>query len=202
MDDCENCRFLGALEVDSLVKNFGLVIAFGLPGFLVLVGLPLQITTSMANLLNQPGPPSLEGFLYLLPASICCGLTISAIRWMLVDTLLHLTGVRKPNLNFHSIPSKLEAFNLFVEHNYRFYQFYSNSLVAVLILLAVHWRIDGRPSTESLCLLGSLCVVLAAASRDCLTRFYLRARIMLGELHQPQQSIGKGNSKKRRSRKR
>jgi hypothetical protein len=188
--------------MDSLVKNFGLVIAFGLPGFLVLVGLPSQVTNTMANLLKQPGQPSLEGFLYLLPTSIGCGLILSAIRWMLIDTLLHWTGVRKPNLNFHSIPSRLEAFNLFVEHNYRFYQFYSNSLVAILILLAVHWRIDGRPSTECLCLLGSLCVVLSAASRDCLSRFYLRARITLGELNQPQQAIGNNKRQKKRSRKR
>ena len=188
--------------MDSLVKNFGLIIAFGLPGFLVLVGLPPQVTSSMASLLKQPGQPSLEGFLFLLPASIGCGLILSAIRWMLVDSLLHWTGVQKPNLNYHSIPSKLEAFNLFVEHNYRFYQFYSNCLVAILLLLAVHWRIDGRPSTECLILLGSLCMVLAAASRDCLSRFYLRARITLGELHHPQQVIGKGNSKQRRGRKR
>jgi hypothetical protein len=189
-------------EVDSLVKNFGPIIAFGLPGFLVLIGLPPQVTSSMANLLNQPGQPSLEGFLYLLPASIGCGLIISAIRWVLIDTFLHWTGVRKPKLNFHSIPSKLEAFNLFFEHNYRFYQFYSNSLIAILILLAAHWRIDGRPSSECLGLIGLLCVVLVAASRDCLSRFYMRARVTLGEPHETQPSAGTAKRRNRRSRKR
>ena len=188
--------------MDSLVKNFGLIIAFGLPGFLVLIGLPPQATSPLANLLNQPGQPSLGGFLYLLPASIGCGLILSAIRWILIDTLLHWSGVRKPNLNFHSIPSKLEAFNLFVEHNYRFYQFYSNCLIAILVLLAVHWRINSRPSAEVLGLLGLLCVVLVAASRDCLARFYLRARITLGELHETQTSTRNSRRGKTRNRKR
>jgi hypothetical protein len=187
--------------LDQLDKNFGLLIAFGLPGFLVFTQLPPQLMTPLASFMLQNDQPSIGSFLYTLPASIGCGIILSAIRWMLVDSAVYWTGVRKPNLNFRSMDTKLQAFGLLVEHNYRFYQFYSNSLVAILLLVGMRFRIDGRPSPETLFWLSLLCVVLAAASRDCLARFYQRARLVLGELNEPvETNTAKNHAKKKRYR--
>lgn len=157
--------------------------------------------TPLASFMVQNDRPSIGSFLYTLPASIGCGIILSAIRWMLVDSAIHWTGVRKPNLNFRSMDTKLQAFSLLVEHNYRFYQFYSNSLVAILLLIGMRFRTDGRPTLETLFWLGLLCVVLAAASRDCLARYYQRARLVLGELNEPADTyVSKNYAKKKRNR--
>ncbi len=188
-------------HLDQLDKNFGLLIAFGLPGFLVFTGLPTQLMTPLVSFMVQNDQPSIGGFLFSLPASIGCGIILSAIRWMLVDSAIHWTGVRKPNLNFRSMDTKLQAFSLLVEHNYRFYQFYSNSLVAIFVLVGIHFRMDGCPSRETLFWLGLLCIVLAAASRDCLARFYQRASLVLGELNEPvTTNAAKNNAKRKRNR--
>ena len=187
--------------MDQLDKNFGLLIAFGLPGFLVFTQLPPQLMTPLASFMVQTGEPSIGGFLYTLIGSIGCGIILSAIRWMLVDSAIHWTGVRKPKLNFRSMDTKLQAFSLLVEHNYRFYQFYSNSLVAILMLVGMRFRTDGCPSPEAFFWLGLLCIVLAAASRDCLVRFYQRASLVLGELNEPvATNAAKSHAKQKRNR--
>lgn len=157
--------------------------------------------TPLVSFMVQNDQPSIGGFLFSLPVSIGCGIILSAIRWMLVDSAIHLTGVRKPNLNFRSMDIKLQAFSLLVEHNYRFYQFYANSLVAILVLVGIRLRMDGCPTHETLFWLGLLCTVLAAASRDCLARFYQRASLVLGELNEPvTTNAAKKNAKRKRNR--
>ena len=168
--------------MDSVDKNFGLLIAFGLPGFLLMAGLPEPLSTSIASVLALECEHSVGSFLYLVPLSIGFGIGLSAIRWILVDSILHLTGLKKPMLNFAELDSKLSSYNLLVEHNYRFYQFYANTLVAILIMAGVRLRTNQLPSTEALFWTGSLSLVLAIASRDCLQRFYERCRILLGEV--------------------
>jgi len=181
--------------VESLDRNFGLLIAFGLPGFLLLAGLPPNLTSMLSNFTASNGQPSFGGFLYLLPACLGCGLVLSAVRWILVDSLLHLSGVNRPSLDFRAIEANSEAYNLIVEHNYRYYQFYSNSLVAVLLLVAIRLRqqTDACPSFEESIWTAMFCIVLVAASRDCLKRFYHRARLILGELPNPPTSSSKVN---------
>ncbi len=117
--------------LESLDRNFGLLIAFVLPGFLFLVGL-----VELADQFSIDLPPQLVGsqqlgdFLYFLLASTAAGVGLSGLRWVIVDRLLHATGLEPPALNFQKLEAKHASFMLVVENNYRFYLFYANCLVA------------------------------------------------------------------------
>lgn len=160
--------------MDSIEKNFGILIAFGLPGFLFLAGLPPEARPFTDQLCTPSSAPTLGGFLYALPVSLGCGLILSGIRWASIDYLMHLTGLSQPKLNYSRLAPQLPAFTILVEHHYRYYQFYSNSLIAVLVLLSVNVRLRGLPSFELSFWIMALCVVLFFASRDCLGRYYSR----------------------------
>jgi len=78
--------------------------------------------------------PTVGGFLYVTLGSLAAGMVTSGFRWLLIDTLLHLTGLTQPTLDFSRLQSNLEAFQLAVEHNYRHYQFYANTMLAAAFL--------------------------------------------------------------------
>jgi hypothetical protein len=50
-------------------------------------------------------PPTIAGFLYVTLASTAGGVVVSAIRWAIIDTIHHWTGVAAPNWNFTAYPS-------------------------------------------------------------------------------------------------
>ena len=125
---------------DITDKNFGVIIAFWLPGFLLLWGLSYS-SRDIAFWLNKSGgadAPTVGNFLYVTLASLAAGLLISAFRWLFVDHFLSVCGVwvkglRRPELNMSRLVNKdvLAAFGGAVENHYRYYQYYSNTLVAV-----------------------------------------------------------------------
>ncbi|NQT12021.1 MAG: hypothetical protein HQ582_04700, partial [Planctomycetes bacterium] len=83
------------------VANFGLLIAYVLPGFVALSGLSLFSPTVMAWLHGVPdGCPTAAGFLYVTLASIGIGMTVNALRWLTLDSLHHRTGVHYPAWDF------------------------------------------------------------------------------------------------------
>ncbi len=159
---------------DSVEKNFGILIAYGLPGFLFLLGVPPDLMSIVEQSSLSANPPTLGGLLYALPVSLGLGLVLSGIRSAVVDLLMHQTGLRQPRVNYAKLTAHLPAFTLLVEHNYRYYQFYANTLVAVVLLLVWEIRRRGLPSLEVIVCLSVVCCVLFAAARDCLSRYYTR----------------------------
>lgn len=163
------------------VRNFGLLIAYLIPGFLALWGLSF-VSPAVAEWLRGAGTtgPTVGGFLYVLLASVAAGMTVSAVRWAVVDRAHAMTGLHRPQLNFGNLPGKLDVFEQINEHHYRYYQFYSNSLIAVLFAYPI-WRLHGGGNVWTD--LGFLFVevVFAAGSRDALRNFYRRATQLLGE---------------------
>ena len=122
------------------------------------------------------------GFLYVTLASILAGLSISTLRWVTIDTLQHWTGIRKPNWDFSKVESNIGAYVVLVEHKYRYYQFYSNMVVA-LMLLFVSRRLRLGVLTALFewfdAVLFCLVIVFFAASRDTLRQYYSRGNTML-----------------------
>ncbi len=57
--------------------------------------------------------------------SLAAGLTVSAVRWAIIDQIHHATGLSLPDFNFSRLTEHLLAFQLAVEHNYRYFQFYA-----------------------------------------------------------------------------
>ena len=119
-------------------RNFGYLIAYVLPGFVVLWGMrPLSATIDGWLSTSPSFPAGLEAIVFVGLASIAMGMTVSAARWLLIDTLHAKTGLRRPEWNEHVLSQKLSTFEALVNAHYRHYQFYANMAVALAIATTV-----------------------------------------------------------------
>ncbi len=120
-------------EISS--SNFGLLIAFVLPGFTALWGASYLFPVLSSWLVGaDPSGPTVGGFLYVTLASVACGLTVSTVRWATIDWLHHRTGLARPNWDFSRLQNHFAAYKLLHEIHYKFYQFNGNSLTSVLFV--------------------------------------------------------------------
>jgi hypothetical protein len=161
-------------------SNFGLLVAYVLPGFVVLLGLAAYSET-VRHWLTAGGStqPTVGGFLYVTLASVTLGLIVSTVRWGVLDRLHHATGVRAPKWNFRGLDQKLPAFELLVESHYRYYQFYGNALVASAIAFGA-WRIAKSAAPQAIDAAFALFeLLLLAGSRDTLRKYYGRVEQLL-----------------------
>jgi hypothetical protein len=164
---------------DITDKNFGVIIAFWLPGFILLWGLSFSVPDVSVWLAKSSAndAPSVGGFLYATLASLSLGLMISAVRWLIVDSFLHCTTTL-PMIDFSKLKDKdaFAAFQGIVENHYRYYQYYSNTLIAVISAFAVY-LVHGKekPSWQLWVGVVVLIVILLLASRDSLKKYHERA---------------------------
>ena len=165
-------------------SNFGILIAFVLPGAVALLGVSyfsplvaswLAVTTSDS--------PSIGGFLYLTLAAVLAGLTASTVRWMVIDTIHHWTGIGKPRWDFSEFDRKVTGYDKLGEVHYRFYQFYGNTLMA-LIFSWICRRVNLGFWTTPLSWLDLGALLLAAVffagSRDTFHKYSQRLEMLLG----------------------
>lgn len=165
-------------------RQFTLAIAYLLPGFVGIAGVGFHSEQIRSWLAISPDSlPTVGAFLYLSLASLAAGLTLSAVRWAIVDFAHHKTGITPPKLDFGKLEANLLAFTLAVEHNYRYYQFYANMLVAVAMLfICMGTSEPTRLPLVAILAVVVLEVVLWFASRDCLKRYYHR----IGQILRPE----------------
>ncbi len=165
-------------------QNFGLLIAFVLPGLVTLWGVSFFSPTVAAWLRVTPaGAPTIAGFLFVTLASVAAGLIVSAVRWAVVDSLHHATGIEPPPWDFGRLDEQLPIFLALVENHYRFYQFYANMFIAAAFTYRMYLVAAGRSPFaelgETLAFL-LLEVILFAGSRDALAKYYARTGRLLG----------------------
>jgi hypothetical protein len=174
--------------------SFGFLVAYLVPGFVVLWGVSYYSPLLRAWLVSPPANlPTVGGLLYVTVGSLAAGVTASAFRWALFDTLHHRTGIAPPTWTFAALPEKLEAFQTLIEIHYRYYQTHANLLVALAFayamrFLAIGWQAYRLGAVD----LGFIVigVVLFLGSRDALRKYYRRA----GELLKPSEIV-KGGEK-------
>jgi hypothetical protein len=163
-------------------KNFGLLIAYVLPGFVTLWGLqPFSSTLQTWFAASPTLPAGIQSVVFVGTVSIAAGMTIGAIRWLLIDTLHHCTGLKRPIWDDAKLETKLNAFDMLVEAHYRYYQFYAHMAVVIPILF-IAWQISYPTSIPwSGAIVATLAEVLFfAASRDALQKYYARGSRLLG----------------------
>ena len=192
---------LASLLKDLSSANFGLVIAYLLPGLVALWGASYFSPTLQAWLGTRPSDaPTVAGFLYVTPAAIGAGITVSTIRWMLLDTIHHWTGIRRPDFDYARLECNIQAFDLLVRHHYDYYKASANGLVAVAFTYLAHRTATGfstTPLTATDALILLLGVVLFVGSRNNLKNYYGRVEMSLGSrAHQPRQSQNDADSEK------
>ncbi len=167
---------------EASINDFGLLIAFVLPGFTALIGASYfspEIRSWIGS--SDAVAPTLGGFLYMTVASIAAGLTVSTIRWLLIDSLHHATGLRRPQWNFAHLPNKVDAYSILTDFHYKFYQFYANELISLAwVALTRRWvRGFSLPPDRVDVGLLVLMVVFFLGSRDTLRKFYSRTGQLL-----------------------
>jgi hypothetical protein len=166
-------------------RQFGLIIAYVLPGFIALVGLS-PVFPGVAQWLRPVsagqfdfglGPP-----LYAILAAMALGLVLDSFRWISIDQVHHWMGVRRPTWEDGQLERVLGAFDYLVQNHYRFYAFNANTLIAVLTTYGLN-RVLGTlpllgPSTDVATVL--LLVVLFLASRSALANYFARTSRLIG----------------------
>ena len=168
---------------DVTSENFGLLIAYLLPGFVVLWGARPLVPGVALWLAASPGTaPTVGGFLYATLGSVAAGMFVSALRWAVIDTLHHHTGIPEPRWDFARFPANAAAIDSLVYDHYRYYQHYANMLVALGIAYAARaWAGEIFPGQGGWWDLGFLLVgvVLYLGSRDALRKYYQRTASIL-----------------------
>lgn len=166
-------------------KQFGLLVAYLLPGFIGLFGVA-PFVPAVANWLqpiNQVdfgvGPTA-----YAILAAIAMGMILSCFRWLLIDQLHRCTGVRRPAMDASHLETRLDAFDYVVEAHYRYYQFYANTIVAIALAYGLNRFIKPSPFLGFGTDLGVaiLCTVLFVGSRDALSNYYAGTTRLVGQV--------------------
>ena len=162
---------------DTSLTNFGLVIAYVLPGFTALYGFPLVSPAAAAwGTGGDPNPP-LTAFLSGTVMALAAGLTVSTVRWLVVDRLHRLTGLNPPARDFAKLEARVAAFEYLVLVHYRYYKFYANMVVALVWAYAARDHALGWRGAAGL----PLALLFLVASRDSLRKYYQRTGELLGE---------------------
>lgn len=168
-------------EPENSLNDFGLLIAYLLPGFVALWGVGLVDPTVKAWLGTVPeNAPTLSGFLFSTIAALGAGLTLHTLRWLLIDQIHHLTGIRPKQWDFSRFQDRLAAYDKLTENHYRFHQFYGGMILALTWLLAAR-QVAGKETIvdmADLATLGSV-VLFWLGSRDALRRYYRRVGAVL-----------------------
>jgi hypothetical protein len=94
-------------------------------------------------------------------AATAVGMVLSCLRWLLVDHILEWMGIQGSNLNFRQIGNHLEAFDYLFDNHNRFYQFYTNTLMAIVCTYPLDRLLQTSPllgtGTDSAVLFLCLC---------------------------------------------
>jgi len=161
--------------------NFGPLIAYLVPGATVLMGAsPFSPTLQQWFATAPSATPTIGGFLYISVVSLAVGMALSAFRWLLVDTLHGLTGLRPPVLDFATLERNVEAYSLLIEIHYRHYQFYANMLISTSVAYGCYRVRLGGHAFEWVDLgVAVLEGVFFVTSRDNLRKYYSRSRQLL-----------------------
>jgi hypothetical protein len=118
---------------ETTSKQFGLLIAYVLPGFIALAGLS-PLFPAVGRWLRPVGQADLGlgAPLYAVLAATTIGLLLSCFRWLLVDHLHQWMGVQRPTWDDRQLQNVLGGFDYVVQNHYRYYEFTANTLLALV----------------------------------------------------------------------
>ena len=183
-------------------QQFGLLIAYVLPGFVALWGLSYQ-SPLLRQWLTSPQAsvdfPTIGGFLYVALASIALGMTLSAVRWLAIDRINEYTGLARPQWDDTKLQQNLGAYNLLRDIHYRYYQFHANGLLALAVVLAARPRGPEVSADVPIDVLDAVLLVLVGVffvtARDNLAKYHHRVTILLDHLPERSPPMSNGGHK-------
>ena len=125
------------MQEDQLGKSFGLVIGFLVPGLIGLYAMSLHIPAFQSWFTAATvAQTTVGGFLLLIISSAGMGVFLSGVRWYVLENV-----IKKGTSTSHDIAQRRTTQTELVYQNmrrqhYDFYLFYSNTLVALVVLWA------------------------------------------------------------------
>lgn len=169
-------------------RNFGILIAYVIPGFVAMTGPFMHGYEAIRGghvwviewLGTSSTPPTIGGVLLLTMVALFFGLVVSAVRWLIIDSLHHRTGVEPVAWDIGNLGQRIQGYETMVEFHYRYYQFYANSLLALVFHYSFRWQAVGIVALEAF-LVFIVIVVLFVGSRDCLKKYYQRVARLLAD---------------------
>ncbi|TWU37537.1 hypothetical protein Q31b_43250 [Novipirellula aureliae] len=160
-------------------RTFGILIAYIIPGWVLLMGASYSsITASAWTSVSVKTSPTVAGFLFATLASIGLGVFISTIRWMLIDPLMYLLGVSQEKLVFNRLNESFDAVRALIDSHYRYYQFHANLSVSLPVALLLRWNNETVDASEFLGA-GVVLIILLFGARDSFNKYQVRCREVL-----------------------
>jgi hypothetical protein len=154
--------------------NFGLIIAYILPGTVTVYGLRYLSPRIDALWSTLERGQIVVGPLILIGVSaLAVGLIVSSFRVVVLEPILYCTGVKQTIIKYDKIADaeRRELFSQMVENVYRYEQFYGNVLLSLLLFSILRYFVGYEPIAQTrsdiaafVAILGSL-VVLSVATR-------------------------------------
>ena len=167
-------------------KSFGILIAFVIPGWVILLGLSLHLPTVDGWLTaSHENQPAVGGFLFSMLASVTLGMLTSTIRWLILDQVFRrLLPANIGEPNFRELRDSNEGLQTLVEGHYRYYQFNANLLVASAAAAVLRWLAFDISIVE---MVGAAClwVVVGLGARNAFDLYHKR----VGQLFTTERTI-------------
>lgn len=157
--------------MDKLGLNFGLVIAYLIPGFCGTYALTPHVTAINALV---GGAANTGSVVVLLLIALAVGIIINAISWVVVRNFIHFTGVKSPSGIVYRKSSRQDAlrYNRLIESTFRYHQFYSNMLVGILLLTPLWLAAPVQDNILRNASFPFVVIILFWAARDSLRNYY------------------------------
>jgi hypothetical protein len=162
-------------------QNLGVVLAYLVPGFLLLWSLSLYLP-SVQGWLGAPAAtaPSVGGFLYVTLMSLGLGVLANMLRALLLDPLHQRTGIAKRSWSYAALQENIAAVEFMIVHQFTYYQFCGNLLIAALLSYFAFELHGPGWSAWLFIFVVALEAVLWFGSRATLRTYYRRLEEILG----------------------
>jgi len=132
--------------------NFGLIIAYILPGTVAVYGLRyLSPRIDALWSILERGQAVLGPLILIGVSALAVGLIVSAFRVVVLERILYGTRIPKESIDYKKIanPDSRELFGQMVENVYRYEQFYGNVLLSLLLLSILRYFVADRPIAQT-----------------------------------------------------
>jgi len=181
-----------SLLKDVTNANFGLLIAYIIPGFVVVSALSPHVPVLQIWMLSPATElPSVGGLVYTTLYSVLAGMFVSTLRWLTIDSIHARMGLQRKSLNFNVLHDRVAGYDIIVGNTYRYYQHYANMLTAAPLAWLLHLTAFGWHFGIFVFLLAFMSVYWLA-SKDTLRNYFARTEMLLGEIptqSQPDRAI-------------
>src|SRR5437868_5678177 len=133
--------------MNTFTNQFGLVVAYLLPGFIGLGGIAPFVPT-VFMWLHPAGytEASLGPPVYAVLAAMTIGMVAASFRWLIIDHIHEATGLVRPTWDDSQLEEHLGAFSYVVENHFRYYEFVGNTLIVVAAAYAINRWVGTSPA--------------------------------------------------------